>query len=96
MTIHRPHPHHVRLSPQQQRVLDFIDRDIAEGRGFPSVAAIARFMEWKREESARDCLHKLRWRGLVRIDRDYKWQRVSAEEGYSNGSKQHRCDADAR
>ncbi len=59
------HPNLLQLSPQMQRVLDFVDRELSEGRTFPAPAAIARFMGWKTADTAKDSLQKLRWRGLV-------------------------------
>jgi hypothetical protein len=35
------------MTPQLQRVMDFIEAEIAVGRGFPTRAAIAQHMGWK-------------------------------------------------
>lgn len=89
---------HLKLSPQQQRVIEFIDRNIAEGHGFPATTAIAQHMGWKKTESAKDSLHKLRWRGLVRVAADYSWQRVTTKTdgGLNAKSTIDRGDTDAR
>ena len=68
------------IPPQQQKALAFIDAEMAAGNGFPSPETIAAYMGWKQVGSARDCLHKLRWRGRVRITRDYSWERIEMKE----------------
>lgn len=65
-----------RLSTRQQQALDFIDASLAAGTGFPSPSDIADHMGWRHAQSASDCLHKLRWRGLLKVAKDYSWQRV--------------------
>ena len=46
--------------------LDFIKREIGEGRGFPTAAALARHCGWQRESSGLDCLHRLEADGHLR------------------------------
>lgn len=64
------------LPPQQQRVMDFIHGEIAEGRAFPSDDAIANHMGWKNGASARDCLYRLKWRGVVKFVGQGVWELV--------------------
>lgn len=64
------------LPPRQQHLLDFIDREIAAGRPFPTKAAMQRHMDWKNETSVRDCLMRLLWRGRLRYA---GWSRTEFE-----------------
>lgn len=63
-----------KLSPQQQRVFDFIVAEMDAGRGFPSNVAIARHMGWKHASSAIDALYNLaRKRWLRSVPRGKGW-----------------------
>lgn len=53
----------LKRAPQRQKVLAFLQEEIAQGRAFPSFAAIAEHMGWKHASSARDAVH-----GLMTLD----------------------------
>lgn len=57
------------LPPKQQAVLDFITAELAQGRKFPAMGAIAAHMGWSTEGSAYDCLCRLEWRGKVKREK---------------------------
>ncbi len=58
----RPKP----LPDKQQQVYDYITSEVDAGKRFPSMHAIARFMGWKSDSSAIDCLDRLVYRGKLR------------------------------
>ncbi len=59
----------IRLPPRQAEALAFIEAEVDAGRPFPSVSAIAKFMGWKNDVSAYDCLTRLAWRGHLSCER---------------------------
>lgn len=59
------------LGPQQRALLDFIKAEVAAGRPFPSVAAIAERFGWPTAES-KVRLGTLIWRGHVKATTTYE------------------------
>ena len=55
------------LPARQAEALAFIRSELADGRGFPSTAAIAKHLGWKSASSAIDVLKRLRRAGYVRV-----------------------------
>ncbi len=55
----------IKLPPRQAEALAFIEAEVDAGRPFPSVSVIAKFMGWKNDVSAHDCLMRLVWRGCL-------------------------------
>lgn len=61
---------------QQSAVLEYVDAELAAGRSFPTIDQIADHMGWKQRHSARDCLRRMWWRGLVLTTENGGWIRT--------------------
>lgn len=72
------------IPPRQAAVLEFIKDKTANGGRFPRLSEIADHLGWQNENSARDCLERLVWRGLLKRttvgpterspSRRYRWE----------------------
>ncbi len=66
------------LPTKQAAVLDFIKTELAAGASFPTMHRIATYMGWKSDQSARDCLDRLVYRGRLEFDRQTRRYSVIA------------------
>lgn len=71
------------LPPRQSQLLAFIDKTLKEKRRFPKAHEMATHMDWKDESYVYEYLHKLIYRGEIRIvgeGKPRKYERVVREK----------------